>query len=399
MEYARQFVYSSHALRLSGRQWVALAGVLAALALLLPATWDRVEPFDPCGDYRLPYEFSQDYWHCARWFRESARRDPVLVIGDSVVWGEYVGLGESLPGQLNRLTGGGRFANLGVNGLHPAAMLGILRYHGGAIRGRSVMVVLNTLWMSSARHDLREAPSEGEEVRATFNHPALVPQFWPSVPRYTAPFDERVGIVVERASPFLGWVSHLKIRGAHVGEGHKGHGQAATGETAEMAQRSAEPRIDDPLPKPFGAFLDAVPEPAPGPHGQPMTWEERGLPVGRIPWPDARESLQWRFFREVVALLRSRGNRVCVFVSPFNPHMQAAESRGRHDAMVREMTAQLADAGVAVLCGAPLPGAEYADASHPLAPGYARLARALMSDPVFREWLSGDGREAPVANK
>jgi hypothetical protein len=60
--------------------------------------------------------------------------------------------------------------------------------------------------------------------------------------------------------------------------------------------------------------------------------------------------------------------------------------------MVRDMTDELARGGIAVFVGSPLPSDEYADASHPLAPGYARLARALFDDDVFRAWLAGDGR-------
>lgn len=387
MEYARQFVYSSNALRLSARQWLLLAGVLLALAFGIPAAWVWFEPFRPCGDYRLPYEFSQDYWHCARWFREAARAGRVLVIGDSVVWGEYVGLGDTLTAQLNRRAGEERFANLGVNGLHPAAMLGMLRYHGGVVRGRDVVVVLNTLWMSSARHDLREVPADGESGRATLNHPALVPQFWPSVPAYSAPFEERAGIVVERAIPFFGWMEHQKFKGARL-EG----GGAGTGRDEESGDAGSEPRIDDPLPRPFAGFRAQVPQPTPGPHGQPLTWEERGIPVGGIPWPAARESLQWRFFRDVIGLLQSRGNRVFVWVSPFNPHLLNPESRASHETMVRAMAEELRLAGVDVFCGTPLPSEEYADASHPLAPGYVRLAQALLADGGFRAWLAGDGR-------
>lgn len=385
MEYARQFEFGSNPMRLSWGHWVAVVAVLAPVLFGLSAMWRWIEPFEPRPDYRLPYEFSQDYWQCGRWFRSAAGTDAVLVVGDSVVWGEYAGVGETLTGRLNALSGKGAFANLGVNGLHPAAMAGMLRHHGGMIRGRRVMVVLNVLWMSSPKHDLREAPGDWEEAQASFNHPALVAQFRPAIPRYAAPFEQRAGILVGRAVPVFEWVSHIKAKSAAAGGRPADHAREAAAPVP-----SSEPRIDDPLPRFLDVLTAAVPAPAAGPHGQAVSWEERGIPVSSIAWPGANESLQWRFFREVVALLRSRGNRVCVFLSPFNPHLLSPESRGMHDAMVGDMAAQLAREGVAVFRGTPPPTGEYADASHPLGAGYARLAGELFGNTSFQAWLSED---------
>ena len=392
MEYARQFDYAPTALRLSGRQWGALAGLLALLCGGVPALWVRVERTDVGRDYRLPYAFSQDYWECARLCRDAARSGQVLLLGDSVVWGEYTGPADALPGQLNRLAGRAQFRNLGVNGLHPVALYGLVRHHGGALRGCQVVVVLNTLWMTSARHDLREAPADAEEAEGSFNHPALVPQFWPRVPRYTAGFEERASVVVERALPFLQWVSHLEAKSAYARAHGVGEDDAARpGRPAAGSTAAAEPRVDDPLPRPFAALLTPMPSQDPGAHSPPLSWEARGIPVSRIDWPAADESLQWRFFRTAVALLRARGNRVCVYVSPFNPYLQTPESQAAGAVMVRAMVGQLQDAGVTVCVGSPPPSAEYADASHPLAAGYERLAGELLASQEFQAWRAAAG--------
>ncbi len=384
MACAREFVYASNPLRLTLRQWLVVGVVLAAVLLGVPYLGERLEPFSPGPNYRLPYDFSQDYWHGSRWLSAAAERRAVLLIGDSVVWGEYVGAGEALSAELNRRVGAERFANLGVNGLHPAALLGLLRHHGEAVHDREVILVLNTLWLSSARHDLRERPAVGDEAQATFNHPALVPQFWPRVPRYQAGFEERLGVVVERRSAFLEWVSHLNAKSAYA------NALLAAGADDATAGAEPEPRLDDPTPKPYRGLFIAVPPPAPGPHGQPLTWEARGIPVSAIAWPTPGESLQWRFFCETVRLLRGRGNRVGVLVAPFNPYLQDPESQARYERLVAGMVTEMsAWREVAVLRPPALPADEYADASHPLAAGYARLAAAMAADASFRPWLGG----------
>jgi len=387
MEYARQFKYSSNAERLSGREWLVVGGALLVLAFGLPAAWVWLEPFNPGADYRVPYEFSQDYWHCARWFRRASQADDVLILGDSVVWGEYVAAGDTLTGQLNRLMGRERFANLGMNGLHPAAMLGLIRHHGRTLQGRRVMVVLNTLWMSSARHDLRQA-TDNAGARVTLNHPALVPQFWPKLAAHSASFEERAGVIVDRAIPFFVWLEHLKLKGARMEMESAVRGDPSADDGTADRDARREPRIDDPLPRPFVAAMAPVPLPDPGPHGQPITWEERGIPETNVPWPSVRESLQWRFFGEVVDLLRSRGNDVCIWVSPFNAHLLTPQSRALHGAMVGNMIEELRRKGMTVFNSEALPSDEYADASHPLASGYERLARALVSDKIFQGWLN-----------
>ena len=386
MPSEKPFEFAPHALRLSSRQWLVVAGVMAVLLWGVPAMWGWFEPLDATGQYRLPYDFSNDYWFCARWDRTAAATHSTLVLGDSVVWGEYVDMDNTLPAHLNRLAGGGgaEFANLGMNGLHPAAMLGMVRHHGGSVRHKHVLLVLNTLWMSSPRHDLREVPKEGEGEEASFNHPSLVPQFAPRVPAYGAPFDTRAGIVVERAVPFMGWVGHLKAKSDYYAA------LAAANPPAhpEPARPvSDEPRIDDPLPTPFRAFLQPVPAPENRAHSGPATWEARGIPVSNVAWPTADESFQWYCFREVVKLLRARDNSVLVLVTPFNPYLLTPESRRQHEAMVKDMESWLTASGVPFVHGTPVPTEEYADASHPLAPGHARVATQLLGDATFKAWV------------
>ena len=127
-----------------------------------------------------------------------------LVIGDSVVWGQYVTPEQTLTHYLNELEGRHRFANLGLDGAHPIALAGLIEHHASGIRNQPVLLQLNPLWLSSPRRNL----SADEEFQ--FNHPRLVPQFMPWIAPYKEAISARIGVVVERKVPFLGWVNHLQ---------------------------------------------------------------------------------------------------------------------------------------------------------------------------------------------
>ncbi len=130
-------------LRLSVREWIVGGIVVVAALGLLPILWERTEEFRPGEDYRIPYELSNDYWLFDRYSRRAGSEGKVLVIGDSVIWGHYVKKEDTLSGQLNRLAGGGKFANMGVDGIHPAALAGLLEYYGKGISNGRVILHCN----------------------------------------------------------------------------------------------------------------------------------------------------------------------------------------------------------------------------------------------------------------
>ena len=122
--------FSSNSIRLSGKEWGGVACAVTALFVAFPTAWARLDRFEPARDYRLPYEASNDYWMCRQWCAHAAAEYPFLVLGDSVVWGQYVRPEHTLSHCLNDLLGKAAFANLGIDGLHPAAMAGLTRYYG-----------------------------------------------------------------------------------------------------------------------------------------------------------------------------------------------------------------------------------------------------------------------------
>lgn len=352
---ADTFAYSSNAIRLTRRQWLAV-GLFGLLMILgVPHLWKQAERFEPGPDYRIPYALNTDYWLYDRYAQLAAQRDDVLLIGDSVIWGQYVDPEHTLTHDLNDLAGRNRFANLGLDGTHPAALAGLLEYYGRGIRDKKVVLFCNPLWFSSPRHDLQETKE------FNFNHPDLVPQFMPEIPCYKADTNTRLGRAIDRHVPFTGWTNHLQQ--TYFG------GNSIPGWTMEHARE---------LPRGFAEVRHE------GPGSDAVPWTMRRMPLANMPWIELDRSFQWHSFQRAVELLQGRGNEVFVLVGPFNEHLLTAASRTRYQRVKNAIRTWLEDSQLSFDMPAPLPTDEYADASHPLAAGYARLAKRLSRQSFFR---------------
>ena len=348
----------SHYVRLSGRQWLIVAVALLALVGLGPLVWDRIETFNPTVDYRVPYELSNDYWLYERYCHRVCEQGKILVVGDSVVWGHYVEPDQTLSHYLNELSGSEQFVNLGADGTHPAALQGLLRYYGSDIAGRTVLIQLNPLWMSSSKHDLQTT----KEFR--FNHPELVPQFAPKIPCYKAPLAARIRIAIRREIPFANWVSHMR---------------AAYFQNLDLAAWT----IEHPYDCPVIAMTRKLPEPR-APEKPPQTSSPREVRKQDMAWVDLESSLQWQFFRRAIQLLQERGNTVFVLVGPFNEHMLTDQNKVVYSKLKNGIEAWMQTNHVPHLVAPVLPPECYVDASHPPAEGYALLAKMLTEDPAFK---------------
>ena len=362
---SRSSISSSNSILLSWRGWVAVAVILVGMLHLIPMLWPSLEGFNPSPDYRLPYSLSDDYWKFRRWSGYARSNFSVLVIGDSVIWGHYVPMDGTLSHFLNELTGGETFANLGVDGLHPAAMVGLLKYYGRSIRNSNVILHLNPLWMTSRRHDL----SGEEEFR--FNHPRLIPQFIPRIACYRAPIGQRLGAVLERYVPFLTWSRHLRM---------------VYFENIDIGSWS----MQHPYSNPLKAITLKLPAPGENPPSRPVPWFKRGMRKQDFPWVDVTESFQWRSFLKLIDILERRGNRVFVLIGPFNPYILTKGSLRRYDEVKKEMEKQLRKRDMDFLSFSNLPSEYYADASHPLKEGYRRMAEEMLDAESFRKWLNND---------
>lgn len=359
-----QIPFSSNAVRLSGRWWALALLALLVVMQALPALWNRREPFRPGVDYRLPYTLSEDYYLYERYCQVRADQEKVLVVGDSVVWGEYVRPDETLHHYLNELTGTEKFANLGVNAMHPVSLSGLMACYAKALKGRRILLHYNPLWMSSARHDLQVSE------RFKFNHARLVPQFAMKIPCYHADWSERLGIALTREWGFYNWIRHVKL--AYYG-------------TADLPGWLYE----HPYENPVGPLAQALPEPSDELRYEQVDWRERGLSEHGFEWVTLAQSLQWRQFRQTLETLRQRGNEVVVLVGPFNEHMLTAASLAAYEQIKAGIAAYLGEQQIPYVMADPLPAELYADASHPLPAGYEQLARQVLASGVGSAHDSG----------
>jgi len=360
----RQVPFGSNSVRLSACEWLVVGVICVGMLLFWPRLWERFEKFEPGPDCRLPYELSSDYWLYGRYCRSACSQYETLVIGDSVIWGHYVSADNTLSADLNKNAGRTRFANLGVDGFHPAVLGGLLKYYGRAISGKKVIIQLNPLWMSSAKHDLQT----DKEWR--FNHPKLVPQFTPEIPCYKESYSGRISIAVGRCVPLLGWTSHLKI---------------AYFDNMDLPTWTME----HPYANPLAAITLAPAASADGSLVENVSWVDKGLRKDDLQWVEPATSLQWRFFRQTVELLKARGNTVFVLVGPFNEHMLTDDSLNTYRRLKDEIGTWLSDNNIAYYMPAALPSEVYRDASHPIAQGYAILAKQLFENESFKSTILG----------
>ena len=301
------------------------------------------------------------------------------MLGDSVVWGEYVAPDGTLSHFLNHeAQATNRFVNLGLNGLFPLAQEGLVNYYGQALRHQKVILQCNVLWMTSPKADLS---SDKEEP---FNHSRLVPQFSPRIPCYRADANERLSAVVQREVGFLQWVGHLQ--NAYFGQ------KSIPSWTLED-DGGNPPRYPNVYKNPLAQISLTVPsapqdDPQRGPRSpRHKAWSTDGQSTTRFEWVDLGSSLQWRAFQRVLATLKERGNDVLVVLGPFNEHMLAEDNRPAYRKIRDGIVTWLGQNQIPAVVPETLPSELYADASHPLTEGYELLAKRIYADQRFRGWL------------
>lgn len=350
--------YPPSEIPMSLRDWIVAIAIIAAVLTFVPMNWHRIESPPPAA--RIPFDRSSDYWLFDLIARQESSCGKVLVMGDSVVWGHYVTDNETLSSRLNRQGACDRFVNLGVDGIHPCAMEGLIRHYGSAVRDCRVVLHCNLLWMSSPRYDL-----SGRKAFA-FNHPWLVPQLCPWIPCYDENLATRLTIAVRRELPSGRLAAHL---------------QAACFDGADIPTWT----LDHPYANPVAAAIwPPAGESAAVPPGVTAeTWGQRQAPLLPDQWVDMETSFQWACFRRAIGMLRDGGNRIFVVVGPFNEYMLSESGQAAYRRQLAVVQAWLRREGIGCLVVPVLPSDEYADASHPLEAGYARMARQLLAEPSF----------------
>lgn len=356
--------FSSNPIRLPVREWLITLGIVAVIAVTLPGIWWRLTAFDAPADYRIPYDQSEDYWLYRHFARSAAVEEKTLLIGDSVIWGQYVSRDQTLTHYLNEQAGEDRFINLGLDGTHPIALAGLIRHYGRATRDREVIVHLNLLWLSSPEADLQT------ERGIRFNHPRLVPQFASRIPGYSESVSRRIGVILERKVRLLEWARHL---------------QSTCFNNTNLQMWTA----GHPYTSPLGGITFQIPD-ADEHQDPPVRSGRAGRQIQQsLPRVDRETSLQWEGFQRLIGVLQARDNRVSVIVGPLNEHMLDPGSREEYRRLLVDAQTALTEMGLDVLFLPLLPVELYVDTSHPVGPGYA-----LMAEEIW-EWIRSRPGSAP----
>jgi hypothetical protein len=368
--------FTSNSIRLSPREWLVALGAFVIIALATPTLWRHAEKMETGPDYRVPYSLSNDYWIYDRHVRQMPA-GAIPIVGDSVVWGEYVSRDGTLSHFLCEQTDHS-FVNAGVNGLYPLALEGLNEHHGSGIRNRKVLLHCNLLWLSSPERDLQASKEQ------TFNHPRLLPQFSPRIPSYHADTETRLAHTIENRLPLLTWSNHLQ-------EGYFGQ-QSIPQWTVAQAEDNPD-SYPNCYANPLAQIQMSVP-------GQAANDPDRGTSSPRhkpwagspqsLDWVPLESSLQWRAFQRLVGHLQSRGNDIYVVVGPLNQHKLTEANRGRFRKLENGVGGWLKRNNIRYWIADTLPSRLYADASHPLTQGYQQLAEKISIEPAFKEWLRRD---------
>ncbi len=344
--------FSSNAIRLSVWEWLVVVGIITVLAIALPPVWRGLEAFSPSVDYRIPYDFSEDYWLFKKCCRSVSDKGKTLVIGDSVIWGHYVDRDQTLSHFLNSVSGDERFVNLGLDGSHPMALFGLIKHYGKAIKEEKVILHMNLLWLSSQEADLQT------EKEFQFNHPRLVPQFKPQIPCYVESASNRIGIVLERYSPILQLVRHLQVM--HFGN-------------TNLPLWTVENPYSNPLGqitiKPIGQAREK--------EADSQSRTAKGQVLQSLPWVEFETSLQWWAFQRLLELLESRGNDVFVIVGPLNEYVLSPDSIQKYRELLTRAENSVKEMAIPYSLLPLLPEHLYADTSHPWPQGYGILAEHI----------------------
>lgn len=323
------------------------------LASMLPRFLPLVDTSRFTDSYRIPYSMGEDYFLYEKYVDTVAGTGRIAVIGDSVIWGHYTDDAGTLPAQLDAAAGPGRFANIGIDGIHPAALYGLVENYCGGLRNGKIVVGINLLWMSSAKHDL----SGG--VNHSINHKALLPQTPGRIPAYSPSVEERLTSVARRDIPLLMWIDHVRA--------------------SRFADRNLYRwTMNNPYagPREYLVFNDEKfnpPDPV-----QPGRMTPRDME-----WVQPANSLQWKYMLASITRLREQGNSIIAVVTPFNQFMLTEKSRLDRDMIISYIQAELGALGITAFVPVLDKPEYFADLSHPVAAGYGIIASQLMADSRF----------------
>ena len=356
----------SNAMLLSTREWIITVVSVAVLCGVIYYGWNSWETFEPGPDHRENCWAARqsDYWAYNRWIKYAKDNYDFLLMGDSVIWGQEVRNDETISHYLNHYYGDDVFANMGNDGLFMAGIGGIVEHYGENLDNTNVVVQLSPLWMASLRRDLRG------EKKSRYHHPRLIPQFSSRI-NYYHDLNTRIGYFIEHYFRLFPFIRHL---------------MANYYDNKSIASWM----IDNPYKCPFSAITFKSSPVMDESQGKSIDWESKNYKQSGDPFVEPSESIQWECYRQALRGLQKKNSRVFVLIGPYNHHMHKPESRQRLFTMIEKLKKELDDMGIPYYdsFSIGLPSRTFGDSCHLLKDGHAILARSMLEDDLFRQWMS-----------
>ena len=377
--------HGSNTQRLSARGWGIAVFALLALWFFVPRLAGPHVELAKSQDFRIPFALSEDYSLFREFSHEVGKLAKsgdglvdVAMLGDSVIWGEYVAKESTWSSELTRVWNAGKQAaeskvqlrvwNFGLNGSHPAALRGLIELHGKWGSAMPLMIHFNPLWLTSPERDL----STSKPV--PFNHSSLTPQFGQRPPVYKADAGERLRTAIGQRAGFLLWAHGFRIR--HL-EGMDWNSWAmehprSVPWSKSFREASQSLWLDD-------GVRSGV---------QAISWEERRIPKQRFEWVDLEKSYQWGQFLELVQDLQAEGTPILIVLGPLNPWVMSDLDLPHYNQLLDDVVSTLKDQSIPHWRPEPPSTEQYGDTSHPLAAGYTALAEQSLISEVWKNWIS-----------
>ncbi|MFC1691951.1 hypothetical protein ACFL1R_00420 [Candidatus Latescibacterota bacterium] len=358
-------ISGSNSIILSLRDWIITIVLIAVISALIYNGWFKWERFNPGKDYRVTCwaERESDYWAFARWSHRAGERYNIFLIGDSVIWGQETRLDETISHYLNECLGDEIIANIGIDGLHMAGINGMVKYYGKYLDNKNIILQFNPLWMSSEKRDLRG------EGRISYHHPRLIPQLSFRI-NYNQPLEVRVGYLFDHFLRLPILVRHLMVNYFNN-------------------KSIANWMMDNPYRNPFSAITFTATPVMAEKQGKGIDWKAKGMEISDSPFVSINESMQWQCYFNALESLKKVNARVFVLLGPYNTHALTPDSIKRLKSMIGDVKKSLDDSGILYFDSMEnnLPSDTFGDSCHLLKDGHLMLARNLMNDTRFREWL------------
>ncbi|MBT4484656.1 MAG: hypothetical protein HOC71_13375 [Candidatus Latescibacteria bacterium] len=359
----------SNSMVLSVKEWIITICLCVVICLVIYHGWSSWEYYEPGQDHRETCwaELQSDYWAYMRWCRYAKEHYDALLIGDSVFWGQEVRNDETISHYLNEFHGKEVFANAANDGLFMAGINGIVTHYGDDLDNTNIILQFNPLWLASKQRDLRG------EKKSNYHHPRLIPQLDSRITYYHN-LNTRLGYLLEHYCRVFPFVRHLM---ANYFENKSVSGWI----------------MEHPYRNPFASItFEAAPVMAES-QGRSLDWMTKEIKVSDYPFVEISESIQFECFVNAIKKLSKNNSRVFILLGPFNHHMLTPESRERLFDMMDDVKKVFDDMGYPYFdtLKINLPSNTFADTCHLLKDGHIILAREIIKDTRFQQWLKGVG--------